>query len=124
MTEPTPPYQSVKNPGDTVTKVRVIFVQVTSVDPEVDCEGALFMEAWSSNGHADAGLSYYKVVNSISDSMLQNPNLTRMDWLVDVEYLGVGIECFVSAARVDPRPGIPLSPNDIELAIVTNIEPF
>tara|TARA_R110002050_G_scaffold300654_1_gene471238 strand:- start:330 stop:773 length:444 start_codon:yes stop_codon:yes gene_type:complete len=119
--EPDVPYKSIRSYGDTADKIRVSIVSGSNENSE--CTG-YFMIVQGTNNLVDTGVDYYKITSPIPDSVKNNTNYGNTEWLVDVTYLGVGIECSIMARYIDPVPGGKVTPDNIELVEVTNYEPY
>ncbi|MFT4753560.1 MAG: hypothetical protein ACI9GM_001130 [Salibacteraceae bacterium] len=119
--EPYVTYTSIRNNGDTADKVRVSILSGSNENQE--CTG-YFMMVQGTDSLVDKGVNMYKIINPIPDSIKNNTNYGNTEWLVDVTYLGVGIECLISAQFKDPVPGGIAYPDNIELVEVTNFEPY
>lgn len=119
------PYVSVKTQGDTAERIKVvIFNKVVDNYNDAQCAGAFMWVVGTGDlGDPDPNVNFYKVTNELSDSVLNNTNYGNSEWYVDVRYLGVGMECYVDAHLVDPKPGEEVLPNEVELVEITNIEP-
>ena len=113
------PYKSIRSYGDKADKIRVTVESGSNENSE--CTG-YFMIVQGVDSLVDKGVGYYKIVSPIPDSIKNNTNYGNTEWLVDVTYLGVGIECYISARYKDPVPGGVAYPDDIELVEVTNYE--
>ena len=118
------PYESVKSFGDTAVRVKVAILKkdVDNYNGE-DCAG-IFMWIVGSDSEADpdSRVNFYKVTNELPLSVLNNTNFGNTEWFVDVKYLGVGINCYVLAHLIDPKPGETVQANDVELVEITDIE--
>ena len=120
------PSVSIKAEGDDASGVLVvIYNKVEDSYNNAQCSGT-FMEVVGSGGTGDPDslVFFYKVINDPPDSVITHPNFTNTEWLVDLRYLGVGLECYVDAHLVDPKTGIGLETNDVELVEITHIEPY
>lgn len=126
------PYKSVRSYGDTANLIRVVVYNRSRIqDVEnnnfegiegPECLG-VFLSVESST-QIDGDIEYYKITNSLPDSVMKNTNYGNSQWLVNVKYLGIGIECYVDAHLVDPMPGSVVFKNEVEVVEVTHIEPY
>lgn len=125
-------YQSIRGYGDTANFIKVVIYNRSRIqDVEnnnydgvegSECLG-VFLSVESTT-QIDGEIEYYKITNSLPDSVMNNTNYGNSHWLVNVKYLGVGIECYVDGHLVDPWPGSVIYKNEVELVEVTHIEPY
>ena len=121
--EPDVPYQSVKTYGDTASMIKVIILNKEAEDSE--CTGTfMWVVGHDSMADPDFGVNFYKITNSLPDSVMDNTNYGNTEWLVNVKYLGVGLKCYVLAFLIDPKPGEEVPIDNVELVEITHIEPF
>jgi hypothetical protein len=115
--QPHIPYTSLMESGDSAI-VRAFVFQLMNPN---GCDG-YFLEIYSGNPEKlDGKVSYYKIVNPLPEYVRNYPDLANVEWVVDVDYLGVGLECYIIFG-VDPAPGYEPEPDNIELVNVNYIE--
>ena len=119
-TEDIAPYKSIKSNGDKATKILVV---ILGGDTSAVCNG-VFLEMQSNSDVQDQGIDMLKVIGEVPDSIIRNANYGNTQWLVDLVYQGVGIECYISAQLSDPMPNGKVYSDDIELVKVTNYERY
>ena len=113
------PYQSIRQKGYTANKIKVV-LHYNGNDGD-SCSG-YFMRVRGVDSLVDKGVNLYKIIGQVPESVKIRDNYGNTEWLVDVTYLGIGIECYITAQFSDPVPGGKVYSDDIELVEVTNYE--
>ena len=125
------PYESIKTYGEIDKMIRVVIYHKSTIKDTEDknfdgvegpeCIGTFMkIEGWQDS---DPNIHFYKISNDLPSWVIDNTNYGNSEWLVNVKYLGVGIECYVDAFLVDPMPGGVVYKNEVELVEITHIEP-
>lgn len=116
------PYSILMLANDTVTGIKAKVFYMSAEEDASDCEG-FFLETYTGRPEVltENGVVYHRIINTLPDYVINHSDLQNAEWLVDVKYLGIGMECYV-AILVDPAPGSELDPEKIELLEVNSIQ--
>ena len=115
------PYESRKVSGETDDEIKVTFLRGSLNDSDY-CQG-YFAKIWSASDSERTGVHYLKIEGDLPAYIYQVDDYRNHEWLLDVTYLGKGMECYLTAIFGDPPPGQKAVPDDIELVEITNIRP-
>jgi len=116
------PYTSLMQAGDTVTGIKAKVFYMSAEENANGCEG-FFLQTYTGRPEVltDNGVVYHRIINTLPDYVINHSDLQNAEWLVDVKYVGLGMECYV-AILVDPAPGTELEPEKMEMVEVNFIQ--